>query len=184
MAKSSAKTAKPIKTVTELAGLVGRDASQISRWTKRDDWPFARKSPWPKADVPKILNWIADTLERGRPAKEKQGETGGTTELRKQKLQQEIRKLRAQADQAETALARERGNLHDADECERQRVSDALKVANAVQLLPSQLLPLALSQGMPHEASATFQEQATELCTAVLRQLSHDGSTAIEDGES
>jgi hypothetical protein len=155
----------------------------VSRWAKRPDWPFAKRGPWPRRDVPSMLRWAADTLERDAGPADAGAEGGAdnTAALRKQKLQQEIRKLRANADQAETALAKERGQLLDAGEVERAWANIAVVVRNGAQNLASQVVPLALSHGMPHEAAGAFQEQVEQAVAGVLRHLSRDGS-ASDDG--
>lgn len=162
--------------MSELADLVGRDVSQISRWLRRDDWPFGGP-PWNRGTVPKVLRWVADVLERQAPAGDSDGDgADDTTALRKDKLRQEIRKLRANADQAETALARERGKLMDAGAVEGEWTSIGVVVRNAFQNLGSQLVPLALSHGMPNEAAAVYGQQVDETVGGILRHLSRDGT--------
>src|SRR5439155_12904199 len=100
-------------------------------------------------------------------------------ELRRRKLTQEIRKLRAHADQAETALAKERGALHDADACEEEAVRRAALFRNGIQNVPLQVVSLALSHGLPHEAAPGLQKQIEELTSGCLRYLS--GTTAAAD---
>jgi phage terminase Nu1 subunit (DNA packaging protein) len=176
---NAGKAVQPVRTLVELSELVERDAGTVSRWTKRDDWPFAKRAPWPRRDVPKILAWVADTLERDAKA-----EPGGdeTKELRKQKLREEIRKLRANAEQAETALARERGDLLDAAAVAQEWGRTGALVRNGFGNLPSQILPLALGHGMPQEAAAEFTRQVEEAVNGVLRHLSRNGQD--DDGEA
>ncbi len=95
--------------------------------------------------------------------------------LRKDKLRKEIRKLHAQADAAETALARERGLLVDAAEVQQRWTAIAIVMRNAFQNLGAQLVPLALTHGMPHEAAAQFQEQTDGAVAGILRRLSGGG---------
>jgi hypothetical protein len=170
---------KPIRTLGELSGLVERDPGTVSRWTKRDDWPFAKKAPWSRGDVPKILRWVADTLERDTRPDRGEGDdesADDTKALRKQKLREEVRKLRANADQAETALAKERGSLIDAGEVEQKWAATAVVVRNGFTNLASQLVPLALGHGMPAEAAAAFGQQVNEAVNGVLRHLSKGDS--------
>lgn len=165
---------KPIRTLAELAELVQRDPGTVSRWAKRADWPFAKKSPWSRSDVPKILRWVADTLERDtRPAGDEAADE--TKTLRKQKLREEVRKLRANADQAETALAKERGKLLDADEVEAEFAAISVAIRNGFTNLSSQLVPLAMGHGMPNEAAAEFGRQTEAAINGVLRHLSRGG---------
>lgn len=173
----SRRATPPIKTVTELATLVDRDKSNVSRWLKRPDWPFSRTGPWQRDEVPSILRWVAGTLisrEMGDEDDESDGDE--LVALKKEKLRKEIRKLNAQADAAETALAKELGKLLDASEVERKWASIGSVVRNGFQNLASQIVPLALSHGMPSEAAPHFQDQVEAAVNAILRRLSTNDS--------
>lgn len=125
--------------------------------------------------MPEVLRWAADNLERGRPELEKQpSATAGknTKELRDEKLRQEIRKLRAQADHEETALQKERCELLDANEVERAWAEVGVIIRNEFENLPSQFVPLALTNGMPHENAGKLQSQVEQCVTDKLRHLS------------
>lgn len=172
MANGSGKSGT-CKTLVEFSKALDVPKSSVSRWLRRIDWPFPRRAPWSKKIVPEVLRWAADTLEKGRPAKDASKATT-TQQLRDEKLKQEIRKLRANADQAETALARERGELLLAADVEREWVSVGVVVRNALENLPSQAVPLALTHGMPHESAGKFQSQVEELIAGILRHLSRD----------
>lgn len=147
--------------------------STVSGWLRHSAWQWNARAPWSAAIVPDVLRWAADELHRGRPLSDsKPAAPGSNKDLRNEKLRQEIRKLRANADQAETALAKERGALHDADECEVEAVRRATLYRNAVQNLPAQVVSLSLSHGMPHEAAPAFQKQIDELVNGCLRYTS------------
>lgn len=180
-AKPSAKAPQSIRTLKDLAALVSRDIGTVSRWLKRDDWSFGG-FPIPRSAVPKIQRWMADTLERQAEAVPTGTGDVETKQLRKDKLREEVRKLRANADQAETALARERGALMDAAEVAQEWAGIGVVVRNGFQNLASQLVPLALSHGMPQEAAAAFQQQIEEAVAGVLRHLSRDGKSE-DDGD-
>jgi hypothetical protein len=188
VAKSSRKSRAPrsFRTLAEFATGLKTPLSTVSGWTKHPRWQWGRKAPWSGSIVPAVLRWAADNLERGRPAKSvtpsEEGD-GSVADLRRQKLEQEIRKLRAHADQAETALAKERGDLHDADACEEEAVRRATLYRSAVQNIPTQVVSLALSHGMPHEAAPGFQKQIEELVNGCLRYTaaSADAGSAAGD---
>lgn len=152
---------------------------------KRTDWPFPRQFPIGRTLVPKILRWVADTLiARESTAREQPGDPPDEVkELRKQKLRNEVRKLLAAAETAETALARERGRLVEAAEVEREWAGLGVVMRNAFQNLGAQLVPLALTQGMPHEAAPTFQQQIEEVVTGILRRLSSGGDGPEDDSD-
>jgi phage terminase Nu1 subunit (DNA packaging protein) len=127
-----------------------------------------------------VLRWAAIFLERGRPAV-KPGDDK-TVKLKFEKLQQEIRKLAASADQAETELARTRGKLLDADEVANQWSVIGIVIRNALENIPAQVVPLALSHGMPHESSIKLHAQVEELIQSALRHLSDEGSRVDRPG--
>lgn len=162
-----------IPTIRELAKLVEKDTGTVSRWLKRPDWTFDRKGPWKPEIVPEILRWVANNLRAPTidhdPGKPKGGRL---TELREEKLTEEIRKLRAQANTFEAAYARECGKLLDAPAVEQEWASIGSVVRNDFQNLSSQLVPLALNHGMPNEAAATFGQQVEEVVLGILKRLS------------
>lgn len=131
-----------------------------------------------------MLRWAADKLERtgqtskaGRPTIT---DPDSERSLRRQKLEQEVRKLRAQADQAETALAKERGRLLDASAVAQEWSSVGVVVRNSLENLPSQIVPLALTHGIPHEVADQFRGQIEGLLSGVLRHLGTNGSENVE----
>jgi hypothetical protein len=100
----------------ELAELLGRDPSQVSRYLRDPRWPFPKRGPWHRKIVPDMLRWVADELDQKVAAVGPEDDPDETKTLRKEKLRQEVRKLRAQADAAEVSLARERGDLMTLDD--------------------------------------------------------------------
>lgn len=163
---------KLLKSVRELAAGLGQSPSTVQGWIKHERWAWERRAPWGQGDVPEMLRWAASNLERGKLASGEGGTVKGTSkDLRDEKLRQEIRKLRAQADQAETALAKERGDLHAADACEEEAVKRAGLIRTAMQNIPTQVVTLAISQGMPHAAAPQYQRQVEELISGTLRHL-------------
>jgi hypothetical protein len=185
MSKPSRKPRKPeqFRTLAEFSTGLKVPVSTLSGWIRHDFWQWSKKAPWPKSVVPDVLRAAADNLERGRPPTEKTDPRAAqnTKDLREEKLRQEIRKLRAHADQAETALAKERGTLHDADACEEEAVRRATLYRNAVQNVPTQVVSLALAHGMPHEAAPTFQKQLEELVNGCLRYTAASAEPAASD---
>ena len=97
----------PIATAEELSRLMGRDPSQISRWTKSERWPFNRQPPWARGDITAMLKWAAETL-RGTKA-------GAPGSLSDEKKKREIRKLDVQIAILETEHAKTRGDLVGVD---------------------------------------------------------------------
>jgi hypothetical protein len=180
-----ARKCRNYETLTEFATALKVPITTVSGWTRHPAWTWGKKAPWPAKIVPDVLRWAADALEKGRPAKDP-ADAESIQGLREQKLRQEIRKLRAHADQAETSLARERGDLHDAAACEEESVRRATLYRNGIQNIPSQIVSLALSNGLPHEAAPRFQGQIEELVNACLRFTAASGNPKpiAVDGES
>jgi len=180
MPKSTRKSRK-LDTLTAFAAALKTPITTVSGWTRHADWKWRKKAPWSDEIVPEVLRWAADTLEKGRPSKQADSKSDDEIKaLREQKLRQEIRKLRAHADQAETALAKERGDLHDAAACEEEAVRRATLYRNGIQNIPSQIVSLALSNGLPHEAAPRFQGQIEELVNGCLRFTAAAGNSQSE----
>jgi gas vesicle protein len=176
------RSTRHLQTLRELADACGSKVPTVSGWIRKPWWKWSKRAPWSRSIVPEINRAAADALEEnrgGRPSDPESAES--TKELRDEKLRQEIRKLRANADQAETALSKERGALLLASDVEREWASVGVLVRNAVENLPSQIVPLALTHGMPHEAAATLQAQMEELISGVLRHLSKNEFEESED---
>jgi hypothetical protein len=166
-----------VKSAKELAELAGRSAQTGINWINRSDWPFG-KPPWPRTKTPEMLRWVAEHLRPPRPAGMSVEEPADDSvnpsnvlKLKYAKLRQEVRRLHAMADQAETALAKERSQLLDASGVEQEWAGIGNVVRNGFQNLASQVIPLALSHGMPNEAAPEFQSQIEELIHGILRRL-------------
>src|SRR5688500_13006407 len=72
------------KSQRQLAQAVRVSQAAVSGWTRRPDWPFARRGPW---DVAKVKSWAAN-LQENRAA---DGDAGGksgkvTTALRRERM--------------------------------------------------------------------------------------------------
>lgn len=171
---------QPFRSLEELAAAVSRNKGTVSRWTKRADWPVSRTAPWSRQDVPKILEWVEGALAHESTGGQRLKDAD-LKALKLEKLREEIAKIRAQRMQAETTLARERGELMAARDVEAEWVSITAAISNGFANLPSQVVPLALSAGMPHQASAQFQEQVRAQVDAILRKLS--GAAGTEDDD-
>lgn len=159
-----------IQTAAEIADLLQVDRSTVTRWMQRDDWAFGQ-GPWTAETLRKIAEWRAVHLKETAAA----AADPRTRQLRTDKLSNEGRKLLAQAEAAELELAKMRGELLSAQEVEEEWARLGVMVRNGFENLPSQLVPLALSHGMPSEAAGIFTEQAGELIADILRRLSRDG---------
>lgn len=171
---------QPFRTLEELASAVDRNKGTVSRWTKRPDWPVSRQAPWPRSDVPKILAWVETALEKETTGGQREKD-GDLKALKVEKLREEIGKIRAQRQQAETTLAKERGELIDARDVEAEWTSITANIRNGFDNLSSQIVPMALSAGMPHQASAQFQEQVGAAIASILKRLSSDTATEDDD---
>jgi len=162
-----------IATQAALAKALGCKQPQVSGYIRRKDWPFG-KGPWKPGQIPAIQRWRADNLKPGAPEKPKAGDTR-TSKLREEKLDAEVRKLRAQADEAETALARERGKLIPVEEVKAEWTKIGQRIRNELQNLASSIVPDALTLGMPMQAAAEFQMKCEAKILGVLRAMSDAG---------
>jgi hypothetical protein len=133
-----AKRSLPIRTQDELALLLDRDKSQVSRYIRQENWPFSRRAPWGRSDVPRMLRWMADNLEPAR----NQGGTGETGSLKEKKTKEEIRKLHHQANAAELEYEKARGNVGGMDEIQRQMLRIVGVYVSQLQGLAASLAPI------------------------------------------
>ncbi len=206
MAKKPAAEVEPIRTLDELAKIVGRNKGTVSRWLKRTDWTFGRW-PWPRRLVPDILRWAAahlrdrsDVAPAGEAAAEEGGgQAGGDGgdgspagarpaagtiyELKQRKLAAEVRKLEAQADQAQTSMAKERGDLLDADDVEMRWARVGATIRSGFENLASEVVGHALTRGMPQASAVAFHRQVDAAVDRVLQKLSEDDDGDAEDDE-
>lgn len=156
------KTAPPIRTQDELAVLLDRDKAQISRYIRHESWPFAKRAPWSRAEVPKMLRWMADTLESVEAP-----ESGEELKaLRKQKLKEETRKLHHQANAAEIEYERTRGNVVGVDEMRRRMVKVAGVYVSQLQGIIASLPPLL--EGKP---ASEIQDELEKAIGQILENV-------------
>jgi hypothetical protein len=118
MAKSPA-----IPNRSQLAAALDVDPGTITRLLAREDWPVRNAPPWTIADVAVIQRWRQQELQEDRAALAHQPQTGKGGKLRERKLAAEIRKITAQAEQAELKLAQDRGELLPRTEVEEGRLA-------------------------------------------------------------
>lgn len=81
-------------TRTKLAAVCGVSRPTVALWRSRDDWPGD------DADAATLKRYAAQMLERSKAA-----QTGENSELKKTKLEKQIRLLTAQAERAESDAA-------------------------------------------------------------------------------
>src|SRR5262245_3785905 len=98
----------------EFAEALNVPIGTLSSWVRHDFWRWPRRAPWPAKIVPDVLRWRAEELGVGRPPTERT--PTDLKGLREQKIREEIRKLRFQADVAESELKERDGRLADVQE--------------------------------------------------------------------
>ena len=105
--KTSERKSKPVKLLRvqrELAAALKISGPTVNRYLQRAEWKWSRTGPWNLSDVPTMLRWIAEELKAGG---EQLPGAGGdeVRQLKKEKLQGEIRVLlgRAMAIESEQA---------------------------------------------------------------------------------
>lgn len=129
-----------------------------------------------------MQRWRADTLKAGAPEKPKTAGDTRTSKLREQKLEAEVRKLMAQADEAETALARERGKLVPIADVKAEWTRIGQRIRNELQNLAGSIVPDALTLGMPMQAASEFQTKCEAKILGVMRAMS--GAERNDDEET
>lgn len=171
-----------ITTQTSLANALECKQSQVSRWMRRTDWKFG-KGPWKRSQIPLIQRWRAENLKPGAPEKPKPENTGRVSTLREGKLNAEVRKLNAQADEAETQLLRERKKLVPIGDVVAEWEKIGQRIRNDFRNATTSILPIALTLGMPMQASAEFQEKTNAIIEGILRVLSDAGRKQVDEVE-
>jgi phage terminase Nu1 subunit (DNA packaging protein) len=161
-----AKKPKTLGTLHELAGALGIPTSTVGRWVRHDDWKWARRGPWDSRIVREVLAWAEERLQRGRP----EG-TLRNSELRREKLIEEIRRTRAMADTEEISLTKYRGGLVDAGEVARGWAEVKTIITGIAEGIPAQIAPMAMACGMPTENEAKFLEGMKRNIAHVLAHL-------------
>jgi hypothetical protein len=166
----------------ELAELLGRDPSQVSRYLRDPRWPFPKRGPWHRKIVPDMLRWVADELDQKVAAVGPEDDPDETKTLRKEKLRQEVRKLRAQAEAAEVALARERGDLMTLDDA-RAAIAPTIALQKAAWAdLPKTMPPRLQGLTAPEQEAALleYSEFQQRRIAEAIAGLDLDGDDATE----
>lgn len=171
-----------ITTQAQLAKQLGVNQSNLSRLVRRADWPFG-KGPWKRSQIPPMHRWRADHLKPGAPEKPKPENASRVSHLRESKLDAEVRKLNAQADEAETQLQRERKKLVPIADVAREWERIGQRIRNDLQNFASSIVPDALTLGMPMQAASEFQEKVQAKIAAVLRVMSDAGRKHADEAE-
>lgn len=141
-------------------------------------------------DCDAIQQWINESLPRSPRNELTQGtpgtEDGDEEPLSVQKLREEVRKLRAQADQEEDKRDKIRGNLITLAEARRELVSMATKVKQNVLALPRSNADRLCNLDTPAQVELIL----TEILTEALEALHTSGSgklsiaKSLEEGDS
>lgn len=158
------RQAPPITTQDELALLLDRDKSRISRYLRDERWPFSRRAPWLRSDLPKMLRWLADNLESVEPPESGSGDE--MADLRKQKLKEEIRKLHHQANAAEIEYEQVRGSVVGVEEVKRQWVRVAGVYTSQLQGMAASVAPLCEGRN-----AAEIQDEIEKYVSTVLANV-------------
>ena len=89
----------------------------------------------------------------------------------------------AKAETAETELAREQGKLLMAEDVRSEWEQIGLRIRNDFRNATTSILPIALTLGMPMQASAEFQEKTNAIIEGILRVLSDAGRKQADEAE-
>lgn len=175
---TAAKDESQITTVTALAASIGRSKQAVSKWTKREDWPFSRKPPWDRSALPKIRHWAQYNLKQdGTPAPASEPldslETPAPTD-RQDERAAKLKVLDERGRILELQRKREEGQLLAVEDVRNEWSSICALIRTGIQNLTPQLLPMALSLGMPRDAAGDFRERCDALINSTLRLLSRD----------
>jgi hypothetical protein len=163
------------KTPAEVGEIIDQNEKTVRRWVAEGCPHDRTEAGHILLDEAEVFAWCranGKTFRRGRP----KAATAGNVDSAK------LRKENALATKYEIAVSRELRQLIPAAEIDREWVNIAAVVRNGFQSLASQIVPLALTHGMPHESAGVFQQQVEEAVNGILRHLSRDDEGA-EDNE-
>jgi hypothetical protein len=162
------KTKRRYTTRAAFGAAMKVSGATMTRLLARDDWPAAKSPPWAMKDVVKVQKWRESCLREDRAATEHAPADPSTKSLRQRKLEQEIRKLSAQAGCAEIELKREDGKLLDADEVEAGQVERIEAVMGAMREAVGILArKLAVAFGIdPAKSEPIIEAEFRAICSA------------------
>lgn len=129
-----------VKTIRDLAAQLGVTNPVIVAYTKRDDWPFSRRAPWPASDIAKMHRWRAEVLSRKKDDND-EPKPGTVAHLRKTKVEIEIRAATAKAETAELENARSRGEMLFVADVKKWIAEHVTRLRNKLLGLPAAIVP-------------------------------------------
>ena len=167
------------QTPTEIAETLGVAEKTVRRWCalKSKPCPNTRRLNGSLSlNAAEVAAWMKANGVTGAPGRP----DGGSPEARVQKTRQ----ISAMADYWELRTKQLAGGLMDAAAVEQEFAALAALVRNSFANLASQLVPMALAHGLPHEAASTFQDQAEAAIAGILRRLSKTDDAGDSDDDS
>lgn len=159
------ETDAKLRSASDLARATGRTPQAVGKWLRDPRWTFG-PPPWPRSVVPDVQRWMAAQLEAGGKKLDPKDALFG---LKEQRLKEDIRKIRAQADTYEVSLARERGRLLDADEVERGRIARITAVRHALMGLGASIAPQLAGQPAV-ECQRLIDDACRRICEQFARR--------------
>ena len=165
--KTAVKGRKPAAKYTTAAAFskaLGISEGGLSQLRRRDDCPIAGNPPWTSPDVASVLRWREENLKADAAKLDHHTADAGTKGLRKKKLEQEIRKIRAQADSAELTVHREKGKLLDADDVEAGIIERIHAIRSAMQSAGSRLSIALVGVTDPARVERIVEDEMRSIC--------------------
>ncbi len=163
----------------DVADALGIDEKTVRRWCAKKIRPCPNTRKLNGAislNSTEVAAWMKANNVTGKPGRP----DGPPTEQKSHKTRQ----IAAMADFWELRVSQQKGKLMDADAVENEFASLGVLMRNGFQNLASQIVPLALSNGMPHEAAAEFGVQIEEMVNGILRQLSTRDTQVDAEGDN
>lgn len=155
-----------IPSVRQLAKELGRSNPTVLSYVKRQDWPFARKGPWKRSDLPKMRRWMAQTLapDLANPDNVLEPDPVADLRLSPERLAK-VRLLITRQAKLELERAILAGDFLDKAEERRRDLEKIQVVKSALQGLSRRLPPLLVGRSVD-EISEIIREEATWIMQA------------------
>jgi len=120
----AAKSTDTINSVAALAKALGMSKRTLDSWVVRQDWIFGN-APWDKSIVERVQKWSNETIQATGRRALKSPKTEHEAELKRRKIEEQVRKLQLEND--ETI-----GRLHDKNDCLTNRMRAILEMKQAL----------------------------------------------------
>lgn len=172
-------------TQRELAEAMNRSEGVVSRWVRRDDWPFNRRPPWSAETVVQIRAWAETTLAPNPAAAAIDSLEVPRPTDRADERSAKLRILRERGSLLELERRKAEGLLVDREEVERRGVRQVLAVREAMRLAGVRLSEALVYAKDRAEIERIVTDEMRLVCNAFADgQTPYAADAGDKDGEA